>query len=1243
VPLASVRNRCYNGEVEFGVLGPLRVADGDREIPLHRQKHRALLAYLVLNAGEVVSVDRLIDELWGEQPPATAKNSLRNCVWQLRKLLGAHVLRTRGPGYLIDVDADAVDVRRFVGLLEDARAQAAPARAATLRRALSLWRGPALADVEFEPFALVEASRLEELRVAAEEELVAAELDLGRHAELLSRIEELVGRNPLRERLRAQLMLALYRSGRQADALAAFREARRTLVEELGIEPGPTLRALEQAILRHDPALPACEIPFSPPSRPADLRERRATVTVLYAEVTSSDDSDAERYRALTTRAFHEMRSATEYHGGTIERLAGDELIAVFGVPERHEDDALRAVRAALQIRRATRATPQLPVRLALATGEVVAPGPAVRTPVAGAPVIRAKRLAEAAPPGEIVASASTVELVRDLVLLEPLAPLRVRGRDQPVDAARIEGVHETGRRAPTSQTPLVGREKELQMLAGAFADVATNGRSAVLTLLGDAGVGKTRLAIELAASLEPDARVVVGRCVAYGEDVTWLPLRGIVRLIDVPALLEEKAAGTLAALLGGGTVSTADSFWAARRLFAALAGERPALIVLEDLHWAAPTFLDFVEQLVAVPADAPALVLALARPELADERPHIPALRLQPLSDQDARALVDAAAHEALPAEACTRIAEVAEGNPLFAEQLLAYALEHGIESLGSVPPTVEALLASRIDRVDAEERATLQRAAVVGREFWQASVLHLTPALEAPAVGRHLGELARRDLIGAARSSSEREDAFRFRHALIRDVAYASIPKLERAELHEGVADWLDTQNDADDEIVGYHLEQAHEQRSQVGAIDDHARRLASAAGARLEAAGIRASKRADSHAAASLLARAVALLPARDPRRLELTCELAIVERAVGEADRACERLAEVVSAAAEIHDRRLELRARLELMNIRLHTDGGSNGDEFLELARAAIPVFEESRDERALARAWLLTGDVRGAMHGEMAAWAEAAERAQEHYERARWPSSICRPKIAAALYHGPVDAPTAIRRCHQLAAQAGSDRFSEAGVLVFLGGLVAMRGRFAQARELLAKARAIYEELPGVAGFTVVCDEIRAQAEILAGSYDEAEQLLRASCDFHELRGERALFATQAGTLAEVLYVRGRFAEAGELCRRAAQRAAADDFSAQVLWRSVSAKIAARNGNGAEAEALAREAVDVARHTDALNRQGRAVLDLAQVVSLDDRPGEAAAHVERAVELFERKGNSVAMRKARKLLKLTPH
>jgi class 3 adenylate cyclase/tetratricopeptide (TPR) repeat protein len=1048
------------------------------------------------------------------------------------------------------------------------------------------------------------------------------------------RIEDLVARNPMRERLRGQLMLALYRSGRQAEALAAYQDARRALIDELGIEPGPVLRALEQGILRQDPALALRgEAASEAPLRPADLRERRATVTVLFAEVAPRTDEDAERTRSLSTRAFHELRAATEYHGGTVERLAGDELMAVFGAPERHEDDALRAVRAALQIQRATRGSRELDVRIALDTGEVVLPGAAVRTPLTGAPVTLAKRLAEAAPPGVVVAGAATLELLHGVVLAEPLE-VAVRGRSEPVGAFRVDGVHETARRRTLARTTLVGRGRELAQLRGAFEDACANGRIAVVGVVGDAGVGKTRLAVELAEVLAPEARVAVGRCVSYGEGATWLPLRELARAVDVQALPDD-VAEPLQALLAGGAVSLADAFWAARRFLESLARERPALVVLEDLHWAAPTFLDFVEQLAASPADAPALVLCLARPELGEARPALSSLTLEPLSEAEARELVDAGAGDEVPQEARRRIAEIAEGNPLFAEQLVAYARERGVDALATVPPTVEALLASRLDRLDAEERAVLQRAAVVGREFWQASVLHLTPALEVPSVGRHLDELTRTGLIHTARSSSERDDAFRFHHVLIRDVAYASLPKLERADLHEGVAEWLDAQGDADDAIVGFHLEQASKLRVEVGPGDRHAQRLAVDAGERLGAAGIAAWKRADAPATVNLLGRATGLLPQGHHDRVELLCELAVALRVGGEVGDAQTRLRDAIEEAVAQTDRRAELRAELELGALRLAA-GEDAASVVVDVAERAIPVFERVRDDRGLGRAWFNLGAVHGVLGCRNREWEDAATRALAHYTDAGWPATACRQDVAAALYHGPTPVPEALAACRKLLM--GSDRAGRASVTIIIAGLEAMRGRGGVGARLLEDARAVLEELGLKQTIATAALWMAAQIALARGSYAEAETSFRETCAAHSAHGNRVLLGTVAAELADVLYVRGRYDEAGVWIETAVANTARDDVSAHFWSCSVRAKLAARKGAVGEAVALADEAVAIASGTDSLNQVAKVLLDRAEVLELADSFPSAGRSAEEALRLFEAKGNTIAARRVRKLL-----
>ena len=539
--------------MEFRILGPLEVVDGGGPLALQRHKSRGLLAYLVLHPNEVVSTDRLVDALWGEEAPPTAIASLHNSVSRLRKALGADVLVSQPPGYVLRVRPEQVDWIRFERLVDEARQADARERAEKLRAALALWRGPPLADLAFEPFAQADIGRLEATRLAALEDRIDADLALGRHGALVAELEALVAEHPLRERLRGQLMLALYRSGRQVDALAAYRDARRLLHEEQGLEPGEDLQRLERAILVHDaalapPARPAAPVPEPPrpePPAPTVTPASRKVVTVLFADVISStalgDSLDPEALRDVMSSFFEEMRAAIERHGGTVEKFAGDSVMAVFGVPVAHEDDALRAARAAVEMRDALSALNdvlerdrgvRLDLRTGINTGEVVAGDASSRqTFVTGDAVNVAKRLEEGAAPGEIVLGPATFARVRNAVDAEPVAPLDLRGKPQPLAAHRLlrvlEGAPPFARRL---DAPLVGREGELARLRGEFERARDERRCVLVTVLGDAGIGKTRLVNELASSLREEARMLVGRCTAYGDGATYLPLTEVVR-----------------------------------------------------------------------------------------------------------------------------------------------------------------------------------------------------------------------------------------------------------------------------------------------------------------------------------------------------------------------------------------------------------------------------------------------------------------------------------------------------------------------------------------------------------------------------------------------------------------------------------------------------------------------------------------------------------------------------------------
>src|SRR5262245_5227896 len=547
----------------------------------------------------------------------------------------------------------------------------------------------------------------------------------------------------------------------------------------------------------------------------------RKTVTILFSDVVTSTELterlDPESMRRVMAHYFDEMQAIVERHGGTVEKFIGDEVMAVFGIPTIHEDDALRAVRAASEMRdRLAELNEEfektwgvrLNTRTGVNTGQVVAGDPlAGGTYVTGDPVVLAKRLEQAAEPGQILIGKATYPLIKDAIKAGPLESLRVKGKAEPVDPLRLDDVDVL---APgltrRLDAPLVGRRTELARLGEGFDEAVRANSCRLLTVIGPAGIGKSRLAAELNATLSDRATWLTGRCLPYGDGITFWPLAEIVReaggIAAVAEAIEDSEDADVVVELIQGTIGPSpvaggsdESFWAVRRFLEAMAARKPLVVCLEDIHWAQRTFLDLIEYLAAVwIRDAPIVLLCLTRPELLDTepswlnpRPNASVLALEPLSEAEADILLDALVGDGTLTEPMRRrIATTSEGNPLFVEQMAAMAAEEGNGEV-AVPPSIFALLAARLDRLSAEERAVIERASVIGKEFVHREIVELCPPELRPMVGRNLMALVRKDLIRPAPSASAREDGFRFRHALIRDAAYDALPKEIRAELHE------------------------------------------------------------------------------------------------------------------------------------------------------------------------------------------------------------------------------------------------------------------------------------------------------------------------------------------------------------------------------------------------------------------------------------------------------------------------
>jgi DNA-binding SARP family transcriptional activator/Flp pilus assembly protein TadD len=1209
--------------LEFRVLGPLEVVHDGRVVPLDRRRMRALLAFLLLHANELVSADRLIDEVWGPEPPKTAGASLQNYVSRLRKAIGADAVVSQPPGYVLRIDPARFDLARFERLTAEARGAEARERAEKLRAALALWRGPALDDLAFEPFARDEVGRLEEARLAALEDCIEAELELGRGSDLVGELEELVEQHPLRERFRAQLMRALYRAGRQADALAAFQAAREVLTEELGLDPGEELRAMQQAILRQDPSLgPAGE---SAVERAPDRR----TVTVLFCDLVGSSELaaqlDPEAYRALLSRYFELVRASIERHSGTLEKFIGDAVLAVFGVPELHEDDALRAVRAAVEAQAALRDA-EIAARIGVSTGEVhVLSAPGEPLHVSGAPASAASQLEGRAPSGGVVLGDETFSLVRDAL------------RAEEHDGAWL--VHDVVPGAPAYarrlDAPLVGRAQELERLRTAYADACDSRRCRVVTVVGEAGIGKTRLMRELLLPLRDEARILVGRCVSYGEGATYLPIAEAVRQV-APSLDElaaalaaeddgEQVALRIAELTGLQETPAAhgEAFWAVRRFLEAITRERPLVLVLDDIHWAEPTLLDLVEYLGEW-AEAPLLVLCAARRELVENRPawggptsSAFVVELAPLDAEEMKELLDELADSPIEPAAARRIVEQAGGNPLFAEQLLALAHE-APELVTDTPVTVEALLASRLDRLEPRERSVLRRAAVIGRRFTRAELADVTPREESDRTERDLASLAERALIHA------REHVFTFHHVLVRDVAYRGIPKIDRAALHELAAHGLE-RRDGLDELVGYHFEQAYRSLSDIGQSDDHTRELALHAADRLGRAGTRAWRRADVPAAVNLLSRSVELVPDAN----DSTCELGLALYVNGDRETAENLFARAAASA----DPRIAARGRLERAELEAVFEP-NRARELVSTAEAVIPVLEAAADDRALGRAWLGLAHAHGGFLCEYGAAEDAASRAVEYYRTAGWSPSTALQHLGVALYFGPTPVGTAIDRCREFLREFDGDRASEANVLLWLGGLEAMSGVSNSGRDRVKRARELFLQLGLLSAAGEDCARVLGLIEMLDGNPAAAAEHFRSACRLLQEREQRQVLASRAGELAGALYAQGRYDEAETWLGVARDSSGDDDLDAALSWRPVEALLLARHGAPERGEQRLRELLDVTP-PDAVSYTAASYVALAGVLQLGGHVDDARGAARRAVELCERKGNVVGAENAR--------
>ena len=1240
--------------MQFQILGTLEARRDRNQVALGPAKQRTLLAILLVHANELVSSDRLIEELW-PQPPETAANTLQVYVGKLRKALeperrsgaSGELLVTRAPGYMLRVEAGELDSERFETLLGDgtsARERGDHADAAeALSAALSLWRGDALAEFAYEPFAQGEIARLEELRTIAVEERLEADLALGRHSAVLGELETLVREHPLRERLHAQLMLALYRCGRQADALEVYGQARETLDEELGLAPSPELQRLQTAILRQEPALEvSIEAPVEP-AAPADATETRKTVSVLVARGLGGRGVDPEALSREDERYRAHIAETVERYGGTIAGSLGNAVMAVFGVPRVHEDDAFRAAAAGLEIAGEAGSA----IRVGIATGEVLT---SPHEPsVVGTPVDAAAELEEGGAAGEVLLGEGTEHLLRGSATVERLE----------TDAGIAWRLVDLDRERPavgSLRAPLVGRRRELARLREAFETVTGEETLHLLTILGTAGIGKSRLAQELAALAEDEATVLVGRCVPYGEGITFWPLREMVGTLtsaasetavpggkDALALAED-----LEEAIGAAEADRDEIFWATRRLFEALARERPLVLFVEDAHWAEPTFLDLVEYLAERAQGFPILLVRIARPELLEQRPDwsggkrdASTVVLEPLSDAECATLIRNLARGLGPATTA-RVLETAEGNPLFIEQLVAHFREedgHGSEP--TIPPTIAALLSARLDRLGPGERAVIGRAAVVGKEFSAEATVDLLPEDAREFAAQHLDALARKELIAVAASPGPGED-FRFRHILIQDAAYRATPKSLRAELHERFAEW--SEDPARDgfadasEIAGYHLEQAFRYRAELGPVGEAELELAQRASDRLASAGRRTFQRGDMPATVNLLGRAAALPTPTGLGGLAVLPDLGYALFEIGEVEEASNLLADAQARAHAEGDRHVEWRVIVTRPRIEMYKDPGAiDLDALTAESERAIEALNEFGDDTGLARASMVVSDIHWSK-GRLRETNEVATRAAEYARRAgnRREVGWALGQNALCAIHGPMPVAEGLAWLQRLLDAEPENRTLDANLAGFVTVLEAMSGRIDEAREHIADSRVLARDL-GLTWQAAVQELLSGYVELMGGNPVAAERdMLMAQQAFREI-GEGWFLSTSMVDLPRALYEQGRYDDAFALLG-SIDELSGPDCEWRIKRTGVPARLLARRGRPEEAARLAREGVAIAANSEFVVLHADVLLDLAEVLRLAGRSREAAGAAEDALRLYDQKGVVPSAASARALV-----
>lgn len=1030
---------------------------------------------------------------------------------------------------------------------------------------------------------------------------------------------------------------------------------------------------------------PECGAPLASGAR---HRDSRRTLTIVFGDLRAIADDPTVTQQA-TTRCFEELRVVLERHGATVEKYIGDAVMAVWGLAQRHEDDALRAVRAALEMQRvvdtfnaatdlAVAAEGAPPVRIELRigvnTGPVIAGDPHLgQRLVTGDAVNVAARLEQTAYLGAVVIGGLTRRLIGSAATVVELAPLTLKGKSEPVPAYRVVEVTDGAHRGEAHHRPFIGRGREFAHLRNLALEARDQHSMRRIDVVGDPGIGKTRLVREFIAQVGDRAQTLTGSCLPYGEGITFWPIVEVIRQAAnfgptdaVESVREailhavgddQEVALRLGSLVGvyEQQYPVAESFWAVRRLVEQLSLTRPVILVIEGYHWSEPTLRDLIDSLTESLRDTPVLVVTVARSEIGNETPGVERLHLDPLTTEESDTLIQTfLGGSSLQKDIARKIRGAASGNPLFVEQFLTMLVDDGLlvndgevwRLIGdvadvSVPPTVEALLASRVDSLSDNERGTLEPAAVIGVEFGRAAVDAVQGNDDSNETA--LAALNERQITSPLAEPDVIVD-HQFRSLMLRDVVYDGLLKRDRWGMHLRFADWLESLPELAgrvvelEEVLGYHLEQSFNLAKEVASSEDDLWGIGRRASVYLASAGERALARGDMPAAANLLCRATNTLAIDDPQRppLSIRAGEALVE--TGAFKDANDRFAEAAAAGERTGDQALTAAAQMALIALRYQSgDGVTDAEAQAEIARLE-PVLTAVGDHRSLARGHYvemlvdLTHCQFGASERSAVASVEAARAAGDAVLEGR-----TLPLLAVVALHGPTHTDEAVERCRQMLERLTSDRRAQAMAERYLGVLLAMQDNFDEGRALCEGARDSLEELGWQFDLALVGLEL-GPLEMMADRPDAAERALRPGYDALEAMGEQNYISTVAALLAEALCRQQRFDEAQALAETARSVAAEDDVITQAFVRAVEAKLASAGGRHDEAIERAQEAVALLDATDDINSQADVLYDLAQVRRAAGDLSGAVQAAQHGLDRYTTKGCRPGVRRTSALL-----